>query len=248
MADYRNGDTASWDTEQVRRGQSEQRSHQTTRRRKKKKRMNPLLYILLVLLLSALLAGVGWMLFSDFCAFNRGAKTTVTVEVTAEDSVSTVAEKLQDAGLIKYKWFFRLYAGISNADQKIGMGTYELNTDMDYHALIVGMRSSAGNMTAETVRVTIPEGYTVRQIIHLLPRSQTILVACRNKATGRLARLQCKTACVACGRCAKQCPSEAITIVEGVAQIDETKCTRCGACVPACPMHCIHNLFDENRA
>ena len=79
MADYRNEDTASWDTEQVRRGQSEQRSHQTTRRRRKKKHMNPLLYILLVLLLSALLAGVGWMLFSDFCAFNRGTKTTVTV-------------------------------------------------------------------------------------------------------------------------------------------------------------------------
>ena len=59
MADYRNEDTASWDTEQVRRGQSEQRSHQTTRRRRKKKHMNPLLYILLVLLLSALLAGVG---------------------------------------------------------------------------------------------------------------------------------------------------------------------------------------------
>ena len=87
-----------------------------------------------------------------------------------------------------------------------------------------------------------------RQIIHLLPRSQTILVACRNKATGRLARLQCKTACVGCGRCVKQCPSEAITVVDGVAQIDEQKCTRCGACVPACPMHCIHNLYDEQRA
>ena len=87
-----------------------------------------------------------------------------------------------------------------------------------------------------------------RQIIHLLPRSQTILVACRNKAIGRIARLQCRTACVACGRCVKQCPSEAIAVVDGVAQIDETKCTRCGACVPACPMHCIHNLFEENLA
>ena len=48
------------------------------------------------------------------------------------------------------------------------MGTYNLNTDMDYHALVVGMRSSSGNMNAETVRVTIPEGYTVAQIIHLL--------------------------------------------------------------------------------
>ena len=86
-----------------------------------------------------------------------------------------------------------------------------------------------------------------REIIHVLPRNQTILVACRNKATGKTARLQCKTACVACGRCARECPSEAITMVEGVARIDETKCTRCGACVPVCPMHCIHNLFEENR-
>lgn len=87
-----------------------------------------------------------------------------------------------------------------------------------------------------------------RNIIHLLPRSQTILVACRNKAVGRIARQQCKTACIACGKCAKTCPSQAIAVVEGVAQIDETKCTRCGACVPACPMHCIHNLFEDNIA
>ena len=87
-----------------------------------------------------------------------------------------------------------------------------------------------------------------RHIIHLLPRSQTILVACRNKAVGRLARKQCKTACIACGRCTKECPSEAIKVVDGVAQIDEKLCTRCGACVQVCPMHCIHNLFEEQRA
>lgn len=87
-----------------------------------------------------------------------------------------------------------------------------------------------------------------RDIIHVLPRHQTILVACRNKATGRVARLQCKTACIACGRCAKECPSNAISMVEGVAKIDENICTRCGACVPVCPMHCIHNLFEEDMA
>lgn len=90
------------------------------------------------------------------------------MEVTAEDSVSTVADKLQDAGLIKYKWFFKLYAGISHADKKIGIGTYTLNTEMDYRALILGMHNSSGNLTAETVTVTIPEGYTVRQTIRLL--------------------------------------------------------------------------------
>ena len=92
----------------------------------------------------------------------------MTIEVTAEDTVSTVAEKLQDAGLIKYKWFFRLFAGLAHADEKIGIGTYELNTEMDYRALILGMHNSSGNLTAETVTVTIPEGYTVAQTIRLM--------------------------------------------------------------------------------
>ena len=166
MSDYKKGDTASWDTEQVR--QSHSRPRRTVRPGKRRRRMNPLVYILLVLLISALLAGVGWLLACDLCAFNRGSIEKVTVEVSAEDSMADVADKLQEAGLIKYKWFFRLFAAFSDADEKIGIGTYELNTDMDYRALIVGMHSSSGNLNADTVTVTIPEGYTVRQTIALL--------------------------------------------------------------------------------
>lgn len=169
MSDFKKGDTASWDAEQVRRGEAERRPRQTTvRKRRRKKRMNPLLYILFVLIVSAMLAGVGWLLMTDLCAFNRGAIEKATIQVTADDTVRTVADKLQDAGLIKYKWFFRIFAKIDHAEEKIGMGTYELNTDMDYKSLIRGMRSGSGNMTAETVTVTIPEGYTVAQIIKLL--------------------------------------------------------------------------------
>ena len=172
MSDYKKGDTASWDAEQVRRSEPQRRPRQTTaRKRRRRKRINPLLYILFVLIVSAILAGVGWLLVTDLCAFNRGEVTTATVEITADDTIKTVADKLHDAGLIEYKWFFRLFAGVSHAKEKIGMGTYELNTDMDYRALIVGMQSSAGNMTAETVTVTIPEGYTVSQIIKLLAKN-----------------------------------------------------------------------------
>ena len=87
-----------------------------------------------------------------------------------------------------------------------------------------------------------------RGIIHLLPRDKTIVVTCRNKAIGKLARLQCKTACVGCRRCERNCPSDAIHVVDGVAVIDESRCTRCGACVAGCPMHCIQNFYESEQA
>ena len=167
MADYRRGDTASWDTEQVRRSQSEQRTPAHRPRKRKKRRFNILVYLLFVLVTSAILAGVGWLLINDLCAFNK-EDITATIEVTADDTVSTIADKLEDAGLIQYKWFFKLFASVADAKDKIGTGTYELNTDMDYRALIVGMHNSSGNLNSDTVRITIPEGYTVSQIIHLM--------------------------------------------------------------------------------
>lgn len=84
-----------------------------------------------------------------------------------------------------------------------------------------------------------------RGIINLLPRDQTVVVMCRNKAIGRIARLQCKTACVGCKRCEKQCPSDSIHVIDGVAIIDESTCTRCGACIQVCPMHCIINFYER---
>jgi Na+-translocating ferredoxin:NAD+ oxidoreductase RNF subunit RnfB len=85
-----------------------------------------------------------------------------------------------------------------------------------------------------------------RSIIKMMPTDQTVVVMCRNEAIGRIAKNQCKTACIACKRCEKACPSESIKVVNGVAIIDETTCTRCGACVPVCPMHCIVNFYERD--
>ena len=42
---------------------------------------------------------------------------------------------------------------------------------MDYRALISAMHNASGSMNTDTVRVTIPEGYTVKQIIALLAKN-----------------------------------------------------------------------------
>ncbi len=160
MPDFEHQDTTQWNPNDV----------NPPRRRRRKSRVrwyHTLIYFFVVVLISVILAGIGWELASDLCAFNRGAVTTHTVEITPGDSLDQVITKLERAGLIKYPFFFRLFAEVTHAESKIGAGTYALNTDMDYRALVVGMRSSAGLKTSE-VKVTIPEGYTVRDICALL--------------------------------------------------------------------------------
>lgn len=167
MSNYRNQDTASWDSRRVREGTGSPTPQPEHRRRRRRRRVNPFLYILFVLVVSAVLAGVGWLLINDFCAFNKTPVETA-VEVTSDDDLGSIADKLHDAGLVNYKWFFKLFGRVDKAEEKIGIGTYTLNSDMDYVALITAMHNSSGNLTAETVRVTIPEGYTVEQTIALL--------------------------------------------------------------------------------
>ena len=162
-------ETTGWDREQVRRQAASNSGGQRPRR---KRRRNPVarafLYLICVVVASTLLAGIGWLLANDLCALNKTYQE-VTIEVTQDDTVSSVSKKLKDEGLIEYRWFFNLFAWVADADEKIGEGTYTLNTDMDYRALIVNMTGrSGGNLSAETVRVTIPEGYTVAQTINLL--------------------------------------------------------------------------------
>lgn len=45
--------------------------------------------------------------------------------------------------------------------------------------------------------------------------------------------------CTACGACIDACPTGAIALVSGHAQIDEAACQRCGVCMDVCPANAI---------
>ncbi len=49
--------------------------------------------------------------------------------------------------------------------------------------------------------------------------------------------LKITDACIACGRCAAQCPVEAI--VEGDIYVITDACIECGACAGQCPVEAI---------
>lgn len=82
-----------------------------------------------------------------------------------------------------------------------------------------------------------------RNIIELRkkgPKGRRIFVSCVNKDKGAVAMKACKSACIGCGKCQKECKFEAITIENNLSYIDFTKCRMCKKCVDACPTKAIH--------
>ena len=67
------------------------------------------------------------------------------------------------------------------------------------------------------------------------PKGRKIYVSCVNKAKGAVARKACKVACIGCGKCAKVCAHDAITVENNLAYIDFAKCKMCRKCVVECP-------------
>ena len=124
-----------------------------------------LLYFFFILAVSAIIAASGWLAATDVLGFT-GSDEPVTVTVEKNFNIDTVTDMLYSNGLIKYKGLFKFYASFSSAEEKISAGTYVLNKDYDYRALVNGMTSSGG--TRVVVTVTVPEGYSLRQTIELL--------------------------------------------------------------------------------
>lgn len=78
-----------------------------------------------------------------------------------------------------------------------------------------------------------------RNLITLVPYSAKHIVACSSKDKGPVVMKACQTGCIGCQLCKKNCPSEAITVEDFLAEIDQSKCVSCGICVEKCPKKAI---------
>ena len=81
-----------------------------------------------------------------------------------------------------------------------------------------------------------------RGIMYMVERKKKVYIACRSRDKGPLVMKKCTAGCIACGRCVKICPVQAITLENNLATINYATCISCKKCVSACPTKAIAEL------
>jgi UPF0755 protein len=156
-----------------------------------------MMYAVFVISMSVILACIGWLAASDVLALNKpdlAAVVTIPKDIFHEEEVDVededgnvigqetmdvadidfVADALKDSGIIESKFLFKLYSKVSHADRQIDPGTYDLNTDYDYRALVKKMQ--IGSDSQVETKVTFPEGFTMQQIFERLEENDVCSV------------------------------------------------------------------------
>ena len=78
-----------------------------------------------------------------------------------------------------------------------------------------------------------------KSIIHMIPDDVNPVVLCQNTDKGAQTRKVCSTGCIGCMKCTKFCPTNAISVSNNLAVIDQDLCIACMQCADECPVNAI---------
>jgi UPF0755 protein len=143
------------------------------RRRKRRSNVGPA--ILGIMLVIGVL-GVIYLIYTsavggDQQAASDGSSEKATVEVVQGDTLSSVADKLDEAGVVGSATLFKLEARFSGSSTEIKPGEYSFAPDEDTDAILQKLTSGKD---APTFAVTIPEGLTLKQTAETVAASSDV--------------------------------------------------------------------------
>jgi UPF0755 protein len=134
--------------------------------------------VVLAALAAAMLSG---------CGSPEGAPIRVIVPKGASFSAAT--DSLDRAGLVSSPVLFKLYAQINGKDRNIKPGTYLIKRGTPWGEIVAAMHGGKGLVNT----VTIPEGFTIAQIVPVLAEALSVpadSVMAAMSDTAVLSRLQ----------------------------------------------------------
>lgn len=134
-------------------------------------------WLAIILVIGVTLGRIVWLCAADVLAFTQTPKDhEIIINISEEDTLDDIAQKLKEAELIRYPELFKMFAEITGKDERISVGTFTLNkadsegkipgTIYDYSALINALREQSP--TRNVVQIMFPEGYSCAQVFNLL--------------------------------------------------------------------------------
>ena len=86
-----------------------------------------------------------------------------------------------------------------------------------------------------------------RSVLELRVVNQPVDMLCHNPEMGKTVSQKCSAGCIGCERCAKSCKFEAITIVNHLPVVDDSKCRHCMVCAEVCPTGAMRAEWDKRQ-
>ena len=127
--------------------------------------LKAVIYILGVLVASIVISYTVIVVSNDVFAFVKPS-TQIDVVIPESPDLSDIADILKENGVIKYPGIFKFYTKLKDSKAEFVGGTYTVSPSMNYDMLKSTFKLKKGGKTE--VSVTVPEGYTIDQIINLL--------------------------------------------------------------------------------
>lgn len=132
---------------------------------------HPVLWSFLIAL-GIVVAGAASVLLYVWNGLRPPRASDVTIRVTIDKGMKAnkVAEELEKNGLIRNSFLFSAWLKLEGEGSKFQAGEYEMHRGMTREE-IVAMLNSGRTVAGETIRFTIPEGFTVAQIADRLAKA-----------------------------------------------------------------------------
>ena len=143
--------------------------------------------LVIVLVFAVLVAVGGWkgmQLYGELAGSGDSVMgEAVTVEVAEGANASSIADQLEENGVIQNGWLFKLYARYSGKASNLQPGPVELRAGMSYNEILDAI--SEQRVFRNTTTVTFPEGSTAVAIAQLMVDSGLVdsvdqFLACAN--------------------------------------------------------------------
>lgn len=88
------------------------------------------------------------------------------VQVHPRDNATDLYARLVESGLPVNRWLYRLYMRQTKVDRQLRPGRYHIKGGLTHYQLVLTFRDGKPELS----RITIPEGWTIRQMIPVIAR------------------------------------------------------------------------------